>query len=224
MGLTADDPQLAYILQTIPTDRALNVLDAGCGDGRYSLHLASLGYKHLHAVDLFDKPDIPGVEYVSASIDLLPYKDNSFDFIFCNSVIFYVDPPEKALREFRRVLKTDGTVVITAHTKWSLFTLWRIIKRDILRQHSMEHLAGVKFYSAEYYRKALINNGFEISLRDEWRLSSILHPTYRLIGSAIRKAIGLALPLKKPYITQSEWLAWIKSEIAYHSVFIAVRR
>ena len=47
----------------------------------------------------------------------------------CNSVIFYLANPEKRIMEFKRVLKKGGIVFITAHTKYSLFILWRCIKR-----------------------------------------------------------------------------------------------
>ncbi len=219
--LSSSDPQLAYILRAIPTDLNIHVLDAGCGDGRYSIYLHKLGYNHLYAVDLFSTLNVPGIEYKSASIDELPYEDSFFDFIFCNSVIFYVDPPEKALVEFHRVLKKGATIVITAHTKWSLFTLWRTIKRDIFKLRSMNHLLGVKFYSAKYYRKTLAKNGFELVLIDGWRFSFIIYPMYHLVWAAIRKITNLTLPVKKPYIIETKWIRRIKSELSYHSVLIA---
>jgi len=42
-----------------------------------------------------------------------PFKDNSFDFIFCCSLIEHVEKPEKMLSEIKRVLKPSGYLYLS---------------------------------------------------------------------------------------------------------------
>ncbi|MBX3423882.1 MAG: class I SAM-dependent methyltransferase [Pirellulaceae bacterium] len=219
--LSAHDAQLQYLLAILPEDQSVAILDAGCGDGRYSQYLRSRGYANIMAVDLFAKSPVDDLPYRSASIDALPFENESFDVVFSNSVVYYADPPGRALAEFARVLKPGGTLMFTAHTKWSLFTLQRVIKRDVLKSKAVSHLTGVKFYSAEYYNRALRAQGFEVCLRDGWRCSFLAYPTYLYASAILNKVAGFRLPEIRPFMSRARWIGKLKSEFAYHSVFIA---
>jgi len=215
-----DDIQLQYILNYLPKNRNISILDAGCGNGKYAFYLSNLGYVNISAVDLFENIETDLFDYHQSSIDSLPFKENSFDFIYSNSVIYYLKNPENGILEFKRVLKNNGILFFTAHTKYSLFTFWRIIKRDFLKLKSMEHLSGVKFYSANYYKKILEKNGFEIIVQDGYEISFLLYPMYKKIAKGFKKYFSVNLPLVKPY-QNNGFLGKIKSEISYHSVFVA---
>lgn len=215
------DEQLSYILKYLPNDKSSRILDAGCGDGRYSIYLSELGCKNITAVDLFDKLPQDNLSYQKASVDELPFANDSFDFVFSNSVIFYVDPPSIALAEFHRVIKPGGLVIFTAHTKWSLFTFQRWLKRDLLRLPQMSHLVGVKFYSSKYYNTSLEKLGFRVELRDGWRFSFFFQPLYRMVALVFKKYFGIKFPKIKPWVPKSRLLRHIKSEISYHSIFVA---
>jgi SAM-dependent methyltransferase len=221
--LKDNDIQLNYILNYLPKDKKTTILDAGCGNGNYAFYLADLGYINISAVDLFANIETDRFVYKQASIDDLPFGDNSFDFIYSNSVIYYLENPKKGILEFKRVLKKDGVLFFTAHTKYSLFTLWRIIKRDIFKLKSMEHLENVKFYSANYYKEILEKQGFEIILQDGYEVSFFLYPFYRKMIRGFKKYLNIKLPYIKPYINNG-WLGKIKSEISYHSVFVARKK
>lgn len=57
-----------------------------------------------------------GINFKQADITELPYKTNMFDRIFCISVIEHLpsDDRLKTLKEFRRVLKNSGQIILTA--------------------------------------------------------------------------------------------------------------
>lgn len=217
--LRDDDVQLQYILNYLSKKRNTAILDAGCGNGNYAFYLSNLDYKNISAVDLFSNIKTERFDYYRSSIDMLPFEDNSYEFIYSNSVIYYLEDPERGLKEFKRVLENGGILFFTAHTKYSLFTLWRVFKRDILKFKSMEHLQDIKFYSANYYKNILEKNGFEIILQSGYKSSFILYPFYYKITRIFDKFFNVKLPLVKNDIKMASNI--IKSEVAYHSIFVA---
>jgi SAM-dependent methyltransferase len=218
-----DNAQWVYLNHFLPSDKEINILDAGCGNGNFAFKLAEYGYKHIYAIDLFEEIKTDNFEYQQGSIEKLPYSDKLFDFIYCFSVIFYLDKPEKAIKEFYRVTKPGAIVIISAHTKYSLFTLWRKIKL-FLHCKSVNNLEGVKFYSARYYARLLKKNGFDIIREDGFGLSFIIYPFYRRKKDGFKKYFGMEFPVIMPGITKWRWLALFKSVFAYHSIIIAKRK
>lgn len=100
------------------------VLDAGCGTGYYAAGIRDAGFQVL-AVDYargminkarakFGSQDSLCFEKVDLS-KVLPYPDMTFDHVVSVSVLQSVPDPVFTLREFRRILKPEGTMVIT-HT------------------------------------------------------------------------------------------------------------
>jgi len=108
------DPQLEVILKYIPTDRDSFVVDAGCGNGRYVRFLSMHGYKYILGFDLVSHVDIDN--YIIASMNAMPFPDCCIDFLYSNSVIYYLDNPSYAISEIQRVLKPGGIACITGHT------------------------------------------------------------------------------------------------------------
>ncbi|MDO4540643.1 MAG: methyltransferase domain-containing protein [Syntrophomonadaceae bacterium] len=58
------------------------------------------------------------VHFHEGSIDSLPWEDNFFDAINCLDVLEHTFSPENIIREFSRVLKPGGIVLITAPTRY----------------------------------------------------------------------------------------------------------
>lgn len=107
--------------------RGKDVLDFGCGAGRLSFHVASLGARSILGLDLNAKLieraratlartemgelAIPRFEVPSGSGGLdLP--DDSFDVILCFDVLEHVMEPEPILREWLRVLRPGGKILV----------------------------------------------------------------------------------------------------------------
>jgi ubiquinone/menaquinone biosynthesis C-methylase UbiE len=51
--------------------------------------------------------------FLVGDLEDLPFKNNSFDTIICSEVIEHLLEPERAIREFERVLKSKGILVVT---------------------------------------------------------------------------------------------------------------
>jgi SAM-dependent methyltransferase len=98
---------------------AARVLDAGCGTGGLlrHLHSAQPGWS-LTGLDFSPLAcelarERTGMEIVQGSIAALPLPDAGFDAVVSCDVICQVADPAQALREFHRVLRPGGTVVLT---------------------------------------------------------------------------------------------------------------
>ena len=98
------------------------VLDAGCGSGIYSKILAKKGAK-VFGLELSGEMlklakqhcSKENINFKQGSIDKLPYKKNSFDIVVASLVIHYLAKPERAFKEFNRVLKKDGILVFSTN-------------------------------------------------------------------------------------------------------------
>jgi ubiquinone/menaquinone biosynthesis C-methylase UbiE len=53
-----------------------------------------------------------GIRVVKGVAENLPYNDNSFDFALIVTTICFVDDPLKTLKEARRVIKSNGYIII----------------------------------------------------------------------------------------------------------------
>ncbi|HEY1107471.1 MAG TPA: class I SAM-dependent methyltransferase [Opitutaceae bacterium] len=96
------------------------VLDAGCGTGGLILRLrearpdwvwSGIDFMPL-ACELAQERCGPGVDIRCASVTELPFADESFDAVVSADVVCQIENPEVAAREFFRVLKPGGIVVI----------------------------------------------------------------------------------------------------------------
>ncbi len=95
------------------------ILDAGCGTGGLIRRLrASRPDWDWTGVDLsavaceLARQRAPGTEIREANVVQLPFAERSFDAIVSADVLYHVDDDMAALREFLRVLRPGGAVVL----------------------------------------------------------------------------------------------------------------
>lgn len=106
--------------------RALNgricrhVLDVGCGPGFFSVLLARLGYE-VTAVDYTENMLAEArknavhygvdIDFRRMDAQKLDFEDGIFDLVISRNVLWNLEQPEQAYREWFRVLKPNGTVM-----------------------------------------------------------------------------------------------------------------
>lgn len=211
---------LLYQNLYLPEPKDSNILDAGCGNGIYALNLVKKGYFNVYGVDLFQKSQAEGFVYQNASLDALPFSDNYFDFIYAFSVIYYLSDIKAGIKELNRVLKPGKHLIITAHTRYSIPTLIRLIKRFF---GFSKHLSQVQFHSSSFYLNLFKNNGFEIIHTDGYLLFPFLYRVFLYFRKLVLVLFKIDLgDLNK--ITSNKLIARIKSEIAYHSIIIVKKK
>lgn len=98
------------------------VLDLGCGTGEFEqLVLNKYPNQQMVGVDISQKmleiaqhkcQAYPNVAFRTASALALLFQEHNFDVIVSANAFHYFDDPQAALKEMRRVLKPNGSVVI----------------------------------------------------------------------------------------------------------------
>jgi len=94
------------------------ILVAGCGRGHEALFIRQTLGGSLVGIDIdeFWEPelgrDLDGFELSVASVQELPYPDDSFDIVFYHHVIEHVPDPAGSLAELSRVLRPGGLIYI----------------------------------------------------------------------------------------------------------------
>lgn len=116
-------------IDAIGFEKGSKCLDAGCGPGLLSMALAQRGFQ-AHCVDtseqmlnltqgLFLDKGLSLPELKQGSIESIPYDDNTFDLVASAGVIEYLENDDAALRDFFRVLKPGGMLVLSITNRLS---------------------------------------------------------------------------------------------------------
>ena len=111
-----------HLLSKYTSHPALRILDVGCGPGIFVGEAASRGY-NIVGVDITE-PMVSGardatnkfgsqiIGYAQGDIENLPFRNNSFDVIFCIGVLSYLAEDAKSINELKRVVKIEGFVIV----------------------------------------------------------------------------------------------------------------
>ena len=149
------------------------VLDAGCGTGRYVQFL--LG-RHPATLIAFDPSsnmvqkakekvqEGEGVFLSIASVESLPFRPSSFDFILCTLVLGHVVRLPASVHQLAATLKRGGFMVISAFHPFAQLLGWKRTFR-----------AGGKPYAAKYY-KHLTSDYFSAFASCRLEVKSLLEP------------------------------------------------
>jgi ubiquinone/menaquinone biosynthesis C-methylase UbiE len=110
-----EQPVVWGILDDLPIGTAL---DAACGTGRHSAHLAALGHTVI-GVDVSPKmlalaaAKVPGAEFRRGDLHKLPVPDQHVDLVVCTLALTHIPDLAPVLAEFARVLRPGGHLVIS---------------------------------------------------------------------------------------------------------------
>lgn len=157
VGTTNEAPREAWLQKTLAQIPAgSRLLDAGAGEQRHKPYCAHLQYVAQDFAQYDGKGDAVGLQTgawdqtkldIVGDIASIPEPDGSFDAILCVEVFEHIPHPVEALKEFSRLLRPGGQLVLTAPFC------------------SMTHFAPYHFYtgfSRYFYQHYLPLYGFEI--------------------------------------------------------------
>ena len=168
-----------YLEPYLPKDKDAVVLDAAGGTGRWSIPIAEKGLDVV-LVDISDgmlnvarkKIREAGFENKvttkQCDITELEYPDGTFDLVFCEHALVFIEDQHKAVRELSRVLKDECPLIISCPNKYT-----GII--SCLRHDFPQHIDMAM---------SLMDNSFKIPIDDERKLKGIA--TYSLSPRQLR--------------------------------------
>jgi len=141
------------------------VLDAGCGNGRYSFWAAKYGAE-VFGVDLGmgveaayeNTKHLPNVHIIQGDIFNLPFKKDFFDIIFSIGVLMHTGNAKLATRKLVSHLKKGGTLTVHLYHKGNfIYEINDALIRKITTRLPLKTLCvftEVMFAIAEYLKKA----------------------------------------------------------------------
>lgn len=158
-----------------------SLLDVPSGEGALAKRLIELGFE-VSCCDLYPQIfKLESVENRQGNLDSrLPYEDSLFDYVVCIEGLEHIENPANAMREFSRLLKPDGTLIVSVpnimnieeRLKWLIFgysSHFKPLSADALRNHKYHEMGGMEEIALHVnpigYSEArflLEKNGFEI--------------------------------------------------------------
>ena len=111
----------------LPKDKKAVIIDIGCGSCKFEDYLNLWQYKNLTVLDgnlqtineLKEKYVVHNIiEYIAPN--RLPFENESVDYVFCSHLIEHFNFKElyKLFKEFDRVLKNNGILVVNTPLMW----------------------------------------------------------------------------------------------------------
>lgn len=171
-GHTNDD----VIRDLLPAPFGLAV-DVGCGEGRWTRALGELGYDAV-GVDRSNtlvaaaREADPEGRYEVAEAEHLPFGDGEAALVMCINVLMHIVDLEQVLREFARILRAGGVLVVAlAHPVREAGTFdeksgeLRVRSYFTAEEHVVplgHHHVAHQHRTIEGYLRPLLANGFAL--------------------------------------------------------------
>jgi SAM-dependent methyltransferase len=157
--------------------RNSRILDIGCSGGVLIESLIGAGYKNVygidassHSIDVCISRGIVNVLVEDASETT--FTEKSFDVLLCSDVLEHIRDDEKAVREWSRILKDNGTVICFVPAFNFLWTA-----HDTMNMH-------YRRYTETSLRDVFQGNGFHITRSSYW--NTLLFPFFLALKLLIK--------------------------------------
>ena len=157
------------------------ILDVGCGPTCVSRFFPVGSKTYLDPLmdtyrEAYPEGLIPAGERIRAPAERIPKENESYDVVICVNALDHMCDPPQALREMRRVLKSDGTFVLGVflHPRPTAL-LRRFVERrlPIFREDAHPHsytLGSIRSLLSEFF---LIHNQVRVFRKDSAWFPSI---------------------------------------------------
>lgn len=147
--------ELARIRRFLPLADS-RAIEVGVGSGRFAEPLGiGLGIEPSLALGRLARQR--GIEMVCGRAEALPFKDRSCSSVLMVTVICYLDNPEKAFQEMKRVLLPQGTLTLGFIEREG-----RIARRYLEEQGKHRFLSRARFSSRDEVLGYLRDTGFRL--------------------------------------------------------------
>ncbi len=190
IGIT--EPEKRIILENISVES--RILDLGCGTGRISLGLDEIGYENIVGIDVSEpmisnaikaRKEGSKIQFVNQDILGLTNELGSFDAVLAIHSITplpHLEDRRKALKQIKRLLKANGTIIISAFLQETNTEYWEKEKSEwdknnqdkrlidfgdiILKKHKTEIFIHIP--ERIEFEHMIENTGLRITKRYDW--------------------------------------------------------
>ena len=163
-----EQTRLKLLIKFMRDVRCDTVVVAGCGSGGDS----TISAKKLVAFDLsysavkLSREVNKRNSYFVGDVSCVPLKNEVTDCVVCSEVVEHVVEPEKAIGEFQRVLKGNGTLILTVPNWMSWYGLARALVELISRRLVTAAYQPIDNWYTQKSLRRLIEPYFRVS---KWR-------------------------------------------------------
>ena len=192
-AVEADEAVMHDLLAALP---AVGVaLDAACGTGRHSRHLADRGFEVI-GVDAnrtmlaLAEAKVPGGDFRVGDLSALPVEDASVDVVVCSLALTHVSDLAPVFAEFGRVVRPGGTVIASdVHPLYTSFGGAAVfpMAADGFELHYVRNLV----HPVSTYVRAILGAGLAIRECREPLVPEVAittNPAYPVVPDAVRQA------------------------------------
>lgn len=200
--------KLSYLLKVIDYSAYSknSILDVGCGLATDLTYFARSGATTTgidisgKAIELakenFSQRNLVG-NFQQMNGERLTLADNSFDFVYCHTVLHFTPNPEKMINEIHRVLKPGGTALLMTINRSSwLYFLHRVIglKIDYMDSPVFHKFNYVEFdkLCSRFSKRRMIVERFPVrtEVHKGWKASIYNHLFVDIYNALPQKVIG----------------------------------
>jgi len=199
-------------------DKYFMILDAGCGTGPYTAHLAKRQNNKVYAIDISfeiikqtkirikNENNQDESNMVNANLEKLPFKNEAFEGIVCSQVIEHLLKDMDGFDELQRVLKKDGLMVFSTDNKRNYISRILAIPVNIYKKIIKYKGEEWEYYHGEYniedLSEILKQKGFSIKEEFTFRVANPISSKNVKIADILTEIVEkilIKLPIIKNY-------------------------
>ncbi|MFW6387322.1 MAG: class I SAM-dependent methyltransferase [Thermodesulfobacteriota bacterium] len=149
--------ELKVLRRLLPSSSEARGLEVGVGSGKFAVPLG-IGNGVDPSEKMAAKARLQGVDVLSGVAENLPFADAGFDFVLMVTTICFVDDIKQSLAEARRVLKSNGFIVVGFVDKDSALG-----REYSAKKHRSRFYRDATFLSAPEVLNYLETSGFSVA-------------------------------------------------------------
>jgi ubiquinone/menaquinone biosynthesis C-methylase UbiE len=122
-----EEPVMHRLFESLPPSR---VLDAACGTGRHSAFLATRGHRIVgvdRSAEMLERArqKVPAGDFREGDLGALPLDAGSVDVVVCALALVHLPDVTAAVREFARVVRPRGRVIVSDVHPFPILLGWQ---------------------------------------------------------------------------------------------------
>ena len=198
----------------------INVLEIGCGAGRFteillkfpSIRLTSIDLSSAVEANLLNFPQNSYHRIIQADLMKLPFKSKQYDIVICLGVIQHTPDPEKTIKKLYEQVRFGGNLVIDHYTfDISRFTkITSIILRPLIKRLSnKKRMNTIKFLVDIFFPLHKLIRNFPLLQKIFSRISPII--TYFHIYPELNDNLQKEWSMLDTHDSLTDWYKHLRS-------------